>query len=102
MRKPDLNFFRNKKSLLRILFLGCAVLGAWELAGSPAARITALVMKAGPILKSTEAATIGIIGGADGPTAVFVTGIQPFWRAYFLPAAMLVIGILGYFRTRKP
>lgn len=26
-----------------------------------------------------EALSIGVIGGADGPTAVFVTGSSPFW-----------------------
>ena len=37
-----------------------------------------------------EAASIGIIGGADGPTAVFVTG-NPAW----LIAAAVVAVVVG-------
>lgn len=45
-----------------------------------------------------EALSIGIIGGADGPTAVFVTGGLP-WGAI-----IAVLGILGaciWFYRRK-
>ncbi len=37
-----------------------------------------------------EAASIGIIGGADGPTAVFVVGRFP-WEIVLLAAAGIVL-----------
>ena len=33
-----------------------------------------LLLVWGAVLHAAESATIGIIGGADGPTAIFVTG----------------------------
>ena len=46
-----------------------------------------------------EAASIGIIGGADGPTAIFVT--TPLWVSYILPAVLMIVGIWGFLRLRK-
>lgn len=43
----------------------------------------------------TKAVSIGIIGGADGPTAIFVTGPAPvLWLKILLAAAIAAIGIL--------
>ena len=33
-----------------------------------------LLLVWGAVLNATESTTLGIIGGADGPTAIFVTG----------------------------
>ena len=45
--------------------------------------------------------TIGIIGGADGPTAVFVTG-SPLPALLGIAAAIvLVVWIVRHFKTRK-
>ena len=33
-----------------------------------------LLLVWGAVLNATESSTLGIIGGADGPTAIFVTG----------------------------
>lgn len=38
--------------------------------------------------------SVGIIGGADGPTAVFVTA--PGWTAYVVPVLLTVLGICGF------
>lgn len=43
----------------------------------------------------------GIIGGADGPTAIYITGSGPSWPVLVIFSALLVLGILGLFRTRK-
>ena len=40
-----------------------------------------------------NAATIGIIGGADGPTAIFVTG--PSWSSEALTKVLAVVCIAG-------
>ena len=43
-------------------------------AGIAAAIAGVLLIAAGAIVRQREAVSIGIIGGADGPTAVFVAG----------------------------
>ncbi len=47
-------------------------------------------------------ASVGIIGGADGPTAIFVTGpsFYPDWDL-LLMVLLMIVGIVGYFRLRK-
>lgn len=44
---------------------------------------------------ATEAATIGIIGGADGPTAVFVTSSVSLAWQIILKIIILTFSILG-------
>jgi uncharacterized membrane protein len=52
----------------------------------------------------SEAASIGIIGGSDGPTAIFVTGKTaygfPDWDV-ILVGLILVVSVLAYLRLRK-
>ena len=55
------------KSPWRFLFLVGAVLGLLSLAGKVVTMIMVYIMA------GSGAASLGIIGGADGPTAVFVT-----------------------------
>ena len=45
-----------------------------------------------------EAMSIGIIGGADGPTAIFVAGRFP-WEILLL--AVICIGAIIWFKTRN-
>lgn len=43
------------------------------------------------------AASVGIIGGADGPTAIFVTASPAqFDTELFISAMVLILGIIGY------
>ena len=45
--------------------------------------------------------SVGIIGGADGPTAIFVTtATGPDWE-FILFGAIFVLGIAGYFWLRR-
>ena len=83
----------GRKSPWRFLFAALAAYGLLELLGSFIAWI-AYLMIADPAFHAGEAASIGVIGGADGPTAIFLT--TPVWMHYLLPAVILVIGILGY------
>ena len=46
-----------------------------------------------------EACSIGIIGGADGPTAIFVTGSFP-WGSILLCTAVLALAVY-LIRNRK-
>lgn len=55
-------------------------------------------MQAGAPLKAREAGAIGVIGGADGPTAIYVAAkITPFfqaafsWLRFLLPSGLLYI-----------
>ena len=48
-----------------------------------------------------QAGDLGIIGGADGPTAIFVTTSSfPDWDIVIMAAA-LIVGIAGYIRLRR-
>ena len=56
--------------------------------------------------KANNASSIGIIGGADGPTAIFVTTaptdkIPPSFGMYTLLLAMGVIGFIALGRLKK-
>ena len=52
-----------------------------------------------------ESASIGVIGGADGPTAIMVTGsvfqsVGFDWDIVFV-AALLIVGVLGFLHLRR-
>lgn len=89
---------KGQKLLGKILFGALAAYGAAELLGSLVAWAVMLYYKTSA-LNVGEAASIGIIGGADGPTAVFVT--TPGWMHYITPVIFLMIGIWGLIRLRK-
>jgi Na+-transporting methylmalonyl-CoA/oxaloacetate decarboxylase beta subunit len=42
---------------------------------------------------TSTAASVGIIGGADGPTAIFVTG-HPLWMIVLAVVAVVVVGLV--------
>jgi Na+-transporting methylmalonyl-CoA/oxaloacetate decarboxylase beta subunit len=90
----------KKKTFLRLAFLGLSVFGGWNLLCSVAARLIGNV-PGGVSFDVTKAATIGVIGGADGPTAVFITAAPvPVWEI-LLWAVLLTAGILGFNRLKK-
>ena len=62
----------GRKNLWRIAFLAIGSVGLWKLLKMLAVRVLYLFWK-DPYLTMENAASIGIIGGADGPTAIFVT-----------------------------
>ena len=53
--------------------------------------------------KANNAASVGIIGGADGPTAVFVTTKQLYsgLPAEAIYAMLLIMGVLGFIALSK-
>lgn len=92
----SMNESSTRKSPWRFLFLAIAVLsGAWL------AFYAALQLFARYWVSAGEQAGIGIIGGADGPTAIFVTTAPGFDWDPAIMAAVLVVGIVGYVRLRK-
>lgn len=72
--------------------------GMWELLENIVVRILQHFLKDSLSLRGS-AVSIGIIGGADGPTAVFVT--VPDWASWVFPMLLLSVGILGLTCMRK-
>ena len=95
---------QTKKSPWRFAFLACAVYGAVKLLGGLWVNIvywfSVLFMEIRTSFVPNEAYSVGIIGGADGPTAIFVTA--PVWVSYLIPTAALIVGIWGYLRLSRP
>ena len=98
--------FAYRKSPWRFLFAAAAAYGAAQLLGVLWGylvyfwyRLVYSDMVMGIGMTTTESSSIGIIGGADGPTAIFVT--TPIWMHYILPVLALIIGIWGFLRLRK-
>lgn len=89
--------YAYRKSPWRYVFAAAAAYGAAELLGGLIGWILYLSMG----LSSGEASSIGIIGGADGPTAIFVTTSVPSPAEIVLPVLLLTLGIWGFFRLRK-
>ena len=98
--------YAYRKSPWRFVFLALAFLsGGWLL-------LYRLLMVFGMLLSSAmvtfspnESASIGIIGGADGPTSIFVTGISTYRSGFdwdiAIMVAVLIVGIVGFIRLRK-
>ena len=47
----------------------------------------------------TQANTVGVIGGADGPTAIFITTIWEPWL--LLPLAAVAAACVYFYRKKK-
>lgn len=89
--------YAYRKSPWRFAFAALAVYGGWELLGSLIASIAMLTFT----LSHPNASSVGIIGGADGPTAIFLATTVPEWYHYAVPVALLLVGIWGFARLRK-
>lgn len=97
-RQKQENTYR--KSPWRYLFAACAGYGAVKLLGGLWVNLICLGVRIWDhFSRDVMAVSIGVIGGADGPTAVFVTA--PPWLHYAAPAVMLVGGIWGFIRLSR-
>lgn len=81
----------KKKSPWRFAYLAMALWGMAELLGNGIAWLIGSTQH-----RSHGAASIGIIGGADGPTAIFLSHSQPTMLQILLCAAMVAVGTWGY------
>ncbi len=98
MLNEQMKEYTYRKSPWRFLFLGAAVLCAARYI--PAALLWGCLAVLSLFPPSTVVhpeASVGIIGGADGPTAIFLTA-SPVGGLWWLlvPAAVLLICFLGY------
>ena len=89
--------FACKKNPWRFAYLALAVFGALRILQGTWMRLLIAFFKLRP--SHSDAATIGIIGGADGPTAVVVT--SPGWVHALLPVAIFTVGVVGYWKLKK-
>lgn len=89
---------RGRKNPWRFAFLALALVGFWELAGG---YILMLILRISSVLPM-NASSVGVIGGADGPTAIFVTSSVQSWFQYVLAVLMIVVGIVGFVKLRNP
>ena len=89
---------KSRKSPWRFAFLALALVGFWELAGGYLMMLILGITASFP----TKASTVGVIGGADGPTAIFVTSSVQSWFHYALAILMLVVGVVGFMKLRNP
>ncbi|MFR4034943.1 MAG: HAAS signaling domain-containing protein [Oscillospiraceae bacterium] len=86
---PQLPGYAFRKSPLRFVCLGAAVLAL--LAG---------LLKTVTNLRGF--ASVGVIGGADGPTEIFIAGPQIFdWAVVIAAGIVLVLGLIGYLLLRR-
>ena len=85
------------KNPWRFLFLAIGIYGALKLLGG--IWVMYLLLSSQTTISASEAYSVGVIGGADGPTAVFVT--TPVWISYILPVICLIVGIWGYIKFRQ-
>ena len=90
---------KTKLRLLRYIFLACAVYGGLKFLGGLGVNILYWILRLRTFYTNSEATSMGIIGGADGPTAIFLTA--PVWSSYLLAVIILIVGIMGYIRLRK-
>ena len=87
-------------TFLRIACLLLAVVSGFNFLSGIAAWLIADVF-GGISFNVTEASTIGIIGGADGPTAIFVTATHPHIWEILLWLVILAVSLYGLRRFRK-
>lgn len=83
-----------RKSPWRFLFAALGIYGALHFLSGLLSRILFWIWQLEALARPDPGVSVGIIGGADGPTAVFVT--VPQWTSYILPTVALIVGITGF------
>lgn len=87
-----------RKSPCRFLFLAAAILsGGWLVFYAGMQMVLRFIANA----FTSESASIGVIGGADGPTAIFITtGTVMDWDALIM-GLICALGLILFLRLRK-
>ena len=91
--------YAYRKSPWRFLFLGIGAIGGVRLLYDGVVSLIGYFILHRELVQNGSAAAIGIIGGADGPTAIFVT--TPAWTRPAWMAALLIVGVVGYLLLRR-
>ena len=90
----------KKQTLLRIASLLLAIISGFNFLSGIAAWLISDVF-GGISFSTTKASSIGIIGGADGPTAIFITAAHPQIWELLLWLILLAASLYGLRRFRK-
>ena len=94
--------FAYRKSPWRFVFAACAAYGAAELLDKLWGKLFSWYMQRFYYgFAGNEAESIGIIGGADGPTVVFVTTALDSVYYWWIPILLIGVGVWGFLRLRK-
>lgn len=88
--------FAYRKSPWRYLFAVLAAYGAARVLKLLFGQIMYWIFQ---IQVRQETASIGVIGGADGPTAIFVKSDPA--AGYIIAVVLLIVGIWGFFRLSR-
>lgn len=88
--------FAYRKSPWRYLFAAMAAYGAAKLLKLVIGQIIYWTMQ---IPLRLEGASIGVIGGADGPTAIFVTSAPG--TGHIAAVLLMILGIWGFLRLSR-
>lgn len=91
--------YAYRKSPWRFAFLALAVAAGLKLASEVLPAVVGYWVLRTFAFADPEAASIGIIGGADGPTSIFITA--PGWVGVAVPAVLTAVGIVGYYALKK-
>lgn len=89
--------FACKKNPWRFAFLALASWGLLKILPGIWANVLMLIWNIQASFSPDV--SVGIIGGADGPTAIFLT--NPAWLYYILPVLAIAVGIFGYIKLKK-
>jgi len=90
----------NKKTFLRFSCIILAVFSGFNLLSCLAAFLVGNV-RGGISFNVTKASTIGMIGGADGPTAVFITSTPVRGWEPLIWLVLFCLAVYGFSRCRK-
>lgn len=98
--------YAYRKSPWRYLFMALAVIsGGWLVLYAILQRFGMLLNTLQWSFSPNESASIGIIGGADGPTSIFVTGVTTAGHGIDWDVALILLiligSILAFLRLRK-
>lgn len=91
--------YTYRKSPWRFAFLALAVAAGLKIMSDILPAVVGYWVLRMYAYTKPEAASVGIIGGADGPTAIFITA--PEWTGPVLALALMVVGIAGYILLKR-
>lgn len=91
--------YAYRKSPWRFAFLALAIAAGLKMLSDILPAIVGYLVFRTFAFTPPQAASIGVIGGADGPTAIFVTA--PVWTGALIAAVLMIVGIVGYHFLRK-
>lgn len=100
MRKHE-NTSAGKHRFLQWIATAFVLYGGYQLIRFLWVKLLIWILQIQSAVSASEAASIGIIGGADGPTAIFVTA--PDLPSYWIPGLLFLagIGLLMIIRKKK-